>query len=72
MCHRFERLDARDCPDELKAVCRTALQKEPADRYQTASEFIQALEGPLANVEPKKRSCLFPLYWLVRLSCSSL
>ncbi|MCU0691188.1 MAG: protein kinase [Polyangiaceae bacterium] len=31
-------------PDELRAVVRRSLAQDPADRYQTASEFAEAIE----------------------------
>lgn len=34
-----------DVPDRLAGVIERALQKDPRDRYQTAEEFIQALQA---------------------------
>jgi len=38
---------APDLPEELELVLLKALAKNPADRYQTAEDFIQALQGAL-------------------------
>ena len=33
-----------DCPEDLSAICRKMLQKNPGLRYQSMREVIQALE----------------------------
>ena len=39
-----------DIPASLEAVLLTALEKEPADRYQSPAEMITALEAAIATV----------------------
>lgn len=53
----FQTLDSTDLPESLKAVCRKALSQDPANRFQTASEFAQALETVFPN-ESEKRNLL--------------
>ena len=38
-----------DCPEELSAICRKMLQKNPDLRYQTMREVVEALDGWLLN-----------------------
>jgi len=47
-----------DAPQEVKAVLSKALAKEPAERYATAGEFVEALQGleKAAVVEEGKES----------------
>jgi serine/threonine-protein kinase len=39
-------------PDELVEITRTALEKDPTKRYQTAEEFADALREAMASLEP--------------------
>jgi serine/threonine-protein kinase len=43
-------------PEELDAVFRQALAKDPADRFDTASEFVAALRAALAEAAGATRS----------------
>ncbi|MCE9527960.1 MAG: serine/threonine protein kinase [Planctomycetales bacterium] len=38
-----------DCPEDLSAICRKMLQKNPDLRYQTMDEVVDALEACLHN-----------------------
>lgn len=38
-----------DCPEDLSAICRKMLQKNPELRYQNMREVVRALEGWLVN-----------------------
>jgi serine/threonine-protein kinase len=42
----------REIPDPLAAVCLRALEKDPAQRYQTADQFAAALRDSLAALTP--------------------
>lgn len=58
LLQRIQRLQTEDPPPldrgnqdvspELSAVCLRALEREPADRYQTAAEFADALDNTIA------------------------
>jgi eukaryotic-like serine/threonine-protein kinase len=52
-------------PDDVEAVIERALEKVPADRYQTAVQFREALSsastGRVSRVTPRRSSVLAPL-----------
>jgi serine/threonine-protein kinase len=52
-------------PDDVEAVIERALEKVPADRYQTAVQFREALSsastGRVSRVTPRRSSLLAPL-----------
>jgi serine/threonine protein kinase len=58
-------------PDGVMEVIRTAMAKDPGDRYQTATEFRQALESLLPGGPKAPRrgggSGAFKMFWIVLL-----
>lgn len=42
-----------DAPEDLELIIMRALEREPDDRWQSASEMAQALAGFIANNDPK-------------------
>jgi serine/threonine protein kinase len=55
-----------DVPPELEAITMKALAKKPRDRFQTAAEMSDALEGILGKVSAKSSSNLLKS-WIVGL-----
>jgi serine/threonine-protein kinase len=47
---------SKGLPEELDAVFRQALAKDPAERFETASEFVAALRAALAEAAGATRS----------------
>jgi serine/threonine protein kinase len=50
-----------ELPRRLDAICLRCLEKEPADRYATAHDLAEALEGVLGRDGPGSRSRRGPL-----------
>jgi tetratricopeptide (TPR) repeat protein len=43
-------------PEEVAAICKKAMAKERADRYESAGAFAEAIEGYLATRRPEERT----------------
>ncbi|MCI0700635.1 MAG: phosphate ABC transporter substrate-binding protein PstS [Planctomycetia bacterium] len=63
-----------DVPDELRSVMEKMIEKNPADRYQTPAELIEALRplivGPVPPPSPEHMPKLRPSAYLIGLSPS--
>src|SRR6266508_6256400 len=59
-------------PDELEVVIERALEKVPADRYQTSGEFAKALTaastGTVSRVTAARRPTFAQITWRRRTS----
>jgi len=61
--HSVERVPAmrpirETIPESVELAVRTALAKMPADRYATATDFMEALETPVADSGPRAFSTI--------------